>query len=233
MYTKPTSFDRLCQLRDWIKIKYPKITEAAIERKLGVATNYFKTRNKAPMGSGNKWLRSQTIENVREAWAQNEPKMPPLNINWLIKGEGEMFLKDFQEVPTHGIPCYNADFFQSGQIENILRKEPEYYISIPPYNQSDVICVSINGDSMAPAINAGDMIIIQKLPLSDSMIYGEIYAIITFSGMCTVRRVIRSNEKENIRLIPENKDPRYGDYQDIPKTSIKNVFKVLCSLRAF
>lgn len=36
-----------------------------------------------------------------------------------------------------------------------------------------------------------------------------------------------------IRLIPDNRDLQYGDYQDIPKAKIKTIFKVLCSLRAF
>ena len=233
MNNKPTSFDRLCLLRDWLRLENPKITEAAIERKLGVATNYFKTRWDAPIAKGKKGLRSQTIENVRESWSQNEPKTPPLNINWLISGDGEMFFDAQTAIPSQGIPYYDTDFLHSGQIEDILQREPTYYISIPPFNLNDVICITINGDSMSPTINSGDKIIVQRVPIPESILYGEIYAVITLNGMRTVRRVIRSSDPDMIRLIPENKDPRYGDYQDIPKNTIKNVFKVICSLRIF
>ena len=49
MRQETSMFGRMCLLRDWLKDQYPKITEAAIERKMGVATNYFKTRLKAPI----------------------------------------------------------------------------------------------------------------------------------------------------------------------------------------
>lgn len=233
MSNKQTSFDRLCLLRDWLRHENPKITEAAIERKMGVATNYFKTRSLAPIAKGDKGLRTQTIEKVKQAWRENNPATPPLNVNWLVSGEGEMFL-DSQTVHTSkGIPCYDDDFLQSDVEDGLIKKEPAYYISIPQYMKTGIICVGITGSSMSPSINSGDKIIIQRIPLTENIIYGEIYAVITNSGMRTVRRIIRSGEPECLRLIPENKDPRYGDYQDIPKTDIKSVFKVLCAIKTF
>lgn len=232
MNTKPTSFDRLRLLRDWLRLKFPKIKEAAIERKMGVATNYFKTRERAPIAKGNKGIRSQTIENVKEAWSTQPPDTPQLNIDWLITGQGEMFLEKQIIDPTKGIPYYNDDFMQSERIDKILLTEPNYYISLPTYNRSGVLCITITGSSMCPTINSGDKIILE-LTRIENIIFGEIYAIITDNDMRTIRRVVRADDNEMIRLMPDNRDHQYGDYQDIPKAEIKTIFKVICLLRAF
>lgn len=44
--------------------------------------------------------------------------------------------------------------------------------------------------------------------------------------MRTVKWVVRSNDENKIRLVPENKDSKYGDFQDIWKSDIIKVFKV-------
>ena len=65
-----------------------------------------------------------------------------------------------------------------------------------------------------------------------SIIYGEIYAIVT-EEMRTVKYVTRSELKDHIRLVPENKSARYGDYQDIPLSNIRKMFRVVGSVHLF
>ncbi len=230
--TKPTSFDRLCQLRDWLRLEFPKIKEATIERKMGVATNYFKTRQNAPIAKGEKGIRMQTIQNVKDAWDSEKPETQHLNIDWLISGNGEMFIEQQIIDRNQGIPCYNEDFVTSDGINELMNTSPAYYISIPPFNKDGVLCLAISGNSMSPSINSGDKIIMQPVDLNE-ILYGEIYGIITNKEQKIVRRINRAEDSDMVRLTPDNDDDRYGDYQDIPKTSISKIFRVLCAIRTF
>ena len=85
--SKMSTFDRMCRLREWLKEQDPRITEAAIERKMGVATNYFKTRANASIEEGEKSVREKTLNNLKAAW-------PEVNIEWVKTGEGSMFEED-------------------------------------------------------------------------------------------------------------------------------------------
>ena len=237
MRQKTSMFGRMCLLRDWLKNQYPKITEAAIERKMGVATNYFKTRLKAPITDGEKGVRQQTIEKVRNAWATQQPETPALNMDWLVTGEGEMFLDKEEAVISekNGTPYYDVDFL--GGFDLLTNDQtiiPAYYIDFQPYNKKGNMWCNITGGSMSPRINSGDKICIREIRIED-IIYGEIYALVIGEDydMRTVKWVTRSPEPDMVRLIPENKDPRYGDYQDIRKSDIRRIFKVLGAVRNF
>ena len=137
-------------------------------------------------------------------------------------------------VEGKGIPYYDVDFLGGfDEMENDQTIIPTYFIDFPPYNKRGVVCVNLTGDSMSPRINSGDRIFMQPIERVEDIIFGEIYAIVTLSGLRTVKWITRSPESDKIRLIPENKDPRYGDYQDLPKSDIRRIFKVLGAVRAF
>lgn len=237
MNKETSMFGRMCQLREWLKEQYPKITEAAIERKMGVATNYFKTRLKAPISEGEKGMRPQTIEKVKEAWASQKPATPDLNSDWLVNGEGEMFLDKVEAMmnESSGTPYYDVDFLGGFDLmTNDQTVVPAYYIDFKPYNKKGNMWCNITGDSMSPRINSGDKICIREIRIED-IIYGEIYALVIGEDydMRTVKWVTRSPEEGMIRLVPENKEPRYGDYQDMRIADIRKVFKVLVAVRSF
>jgi len=223
-----STFDRMCQLRGWLKEQNPKISEAAIERQMGVATNYFKTRSNAPIEEGEKNVRERTLQNLKAAW-------PEVNIEWVKTGEGRMFVEEQESVidPKDGTPYYNVDFLGGfDELEDNQTTVPAYYINFQPYNKKGNLWCNITGDSMAPRINSGDKICIREILMND-IIFGEIYAIVTISNLRTVKWVIRSPEEGMIRLVPENKEPRYGDYQDIKISEIRKVFKVVGAVRMF
>lgn len=220
-------YDRLLQLREWLQTNDPKCrnNESEILRRLGLGMGYFGTSEK----QGNKTLRESTFKKIGEAW-------PAVNLEWLKTGDGEMFNEPviIEEQPINGVPYFDVDFLGGfNEMVNDKTIYPAYYIDFQPYNKKGNMWCNIVGDSMSPRINSGDKICIQPVNSVDDIIFGEIYAIVTVNDMRTVKWVSRSPEKGMIRLIPENKDPRYGDYQDISKSDIGHIFKVVGAIRSF
>ena len=220
-------YDRLLQLREWLQTNDPKCrnNESEILRRLGLGMGYFGTSEKQE----NKTLRESTYKKIGEAW-------PAVNLEWLKTGDGEMFNEPviIEEQPINGVPYFDVDFLGGcSEMINDQTIYPAYYIDFQPYNKKGNMWCNIVGDSMSPRINSGDKICIQPVNSVDDIIFGEIYAIVTVNDMRTVKWVTRSPERGMIRLIPENKDPRYGDYQDISKTDIRHIFKVVGAIRSF
>ena len=228
MVKKSTSSSaRLLLLKEWLQEHDPKCknNESEILRRFGLGMGYFTSAEKQK----NKELRESTYKKIGEAW-------PEVNLDWLRTGDGDMFNEPviIEEEQKDGTPYFDVDFL--GGFDEMFNDQtviPAYYINYQPYNKKGNMWCNIVGDSMSPRINSGDKICIQRLNSVDDIIYGEIYAIVTKSYMRTVKWVTRSPEKGMIRLIPENKDPRYGDFQDISKTDILHIFKVIGAIRSF
>ena len=223
-----TPYDRLLQLREWLQENDSKCknNESEILRRLGLGTGYFGTSEKQE----NKSLRESTYKKIGEAW-------PKVNLDWLKTGKGEMFNEPviIEEEPINGVPYYDVDFLGGfNEMVNDQTSIPAYFINFQPYNKRGNMWCNITGDSMSPRINSGDKICIREINKED-IIYGEIYALVIGETeiMRTVKWVTRAPEKGMIRLIPENKDPRYGDYQDIRISDIIKVFKVIGAIRSF
>lgn len=92
-------------------------------------------------------------------------KFPELNSDWLLTGEGDMFLSQ-QSNPiinyTTGVPYYNVDFI--GGFDLVLNDQtinPEYLIDFKLYNEATCWC-NVTGHSMEPEIAHGDMIALKK-----------------------------------------------------------------------
>ncbi len=156
--------------------------------------------------------------------------------DYIWDGEGEMLGETvvIEDAPIEGVPYYDVDFLGGfNEMENDQTKVPAYFINFQPYNKKGNVWCNIFGDSMSPRINSGDKICIQSVNNIEDIIYGEIYAIVTKSDLRTVKWVTRSPEEGMIRLIPENKDPRYGDYQDIAKIDIRYVYRVVGVIHSF
>ena len=84
---------------------------------------------------------------------------------------------------------------------------------------------------MFPKIISGARICLRHIAGGvDEIVYGKIYAIVTRNSLRAVRWIARADDEEKIRLIPENKDPKYGDYQDIYKSEVVQIFKVELAL---
>jgi hypothetical protein len=221
-----TPYERLLQLKEWLQANDRKCkhNESELQRRMGLGMGYFKTSNKQEI----KILRESTYRKIGEAW-------PAVNLEWLRTGDGEMFTEVplMEEESENGTPYFDVDFLGGfNEMCNDQTMTPAYYINFSPYNRKGNMWCNIVGDSMAPRINSGDKICIRQIN-KESIIFGEIYAIVTRHDLRTVKWVARAPERGMIRLIPENKDPRYGDYQDIFLDDILTVYKVVGAIRSF
>lgn len=156
-------------------------------------------------------------------------KFPELNSDWLLTGEGDMFLSQ-QSNPiinyTTGVPYYNVDFI--GGFDLVLNDQtinPEYLIDFKLYNEATCWC-NVTGHSMEPEIAHGDMIALKKIEDFSFIPFGEVYAIVTTNEMRTMKRIGPATNPENYSLIPTNKSPEYG-IQELPKRMIRHIYHVL------
>lgn len=165
-----------------------------------------------------------------EVLSRIQSKYPDLNRDWLLYGEGEMTVGDEAAPATPvGVPYYDADF-ECGFTEFApLEIQPDAYINLPGYEKTTFWCNAI-GQSMQPIIDGGDYIALQEIHDPTLILYGEIYAIVTYEGLRTVKRIRRSPNPKCFRLIPEN--PNY-DSQDIEKRQIRAIFRVLGVVKRF
>lgn len=160
---------------------------------------------------------------------------PQFNTIWLLTGEGEMLKgaepqRETEERTvksyTKGVPYYNVDFL--GGFDLLFDDSsivPEYLIDFRDFNRATCWC-NITGHSMEPEINHGDIIALREIADFSFIPYGEIYAIVTTTGMRTVKRIGPSSAPDCYSLIPTNKSPEYG-IQEIPKASILRLYEVL------
>lgn len=228
--TNKGQFQRLLEFVEWCKSEYG-LSMHAFEGKCRISNGYFNSRiNKEATDLEKKSLSPRIIDRVCEAF-------PVLSRRWLILGEGTMLVDEQpQEVtsPKDGAPYFDVDFLGGFDItENSQKMAPDSYISMMPFNGDGCLWCNITGDSMSPLIKSGSRICMKEQPggVSD-IIYGEVYALVIGGAengdiLRTVKWVTRSDDEDKIRLVPENKDIKYGSYQDVKKSDVLKVFKVV------
>ena len=221
-----SSYQRLLDLLTEYLQKDPRRNSVnSFEIEFGLSNGYFATRDKSGGTPAEKKLYPKTLSNIHKS-------QPLLNMEWLETGKGEAWLRDdaenMVEVAKVGRPYYNVDFL--GGFDLMLNDQtvtPKEYMSVPPFDRDDIYWCNITGDSMSPRIISGARICLKHIAEGvDGIIYGKVYALVTRNNLRTVKWVVRADDENKIRLVPENKDPKYGDYQDIYKFDIIQVFKV-------
>lgn len=133
------------------------------------------------------------------------------------------------EPKPKGVPYYNVDFAAGfPEVENDQTSVPSGTVTMPGFSEADCL-VNVTGGSMEPLISSGDAVALRRISGPDSILYGEVYAIVT-DEYRTIKRVRRSDVPGRIRLVPENPD---YDPQDIEVSGILHIYKVLGSVKLF
>ena len=153
---------------------------------------------------------------------------------WLLTGIGPMTVDEVeaQEKPvvsdTTGRPYFNVDFVAGFDLMvNDQTTTPDYLIDFAPFNGCDC-WINARGDSMAPTISSGDIIALKRVQDFSVLINGEIYAIVTSSGLRTIKRV--QDDGDTLTLIPDN--PSVAR-QSIPQAIVTHAHRLLGSLKIF
>lgn len=127
-------------------------------------------------------------------------------------------------------PFYDVDFALGfSEMYNDSPNVPTKYISVPGYEKTDFWCRT-SGDSMKPLISNGDIIALKQiLDWNEFLPMNEVYAIMTTNDLRTVKIIRKGSDDEHFTLHAINEE--YED-QEIKKSTITKVFKVLGSLKA-
>lgn len=216
--------ERIDALTNWYAKKNRVRGYKSFEKHCGLSNAYCRNLMKR-----DDRVNEAAIEKIADA-------IPEVNRDWLAYGEGPMLKADIPLLDingdTTGSPYFNVDFLGGfDSVVNDQTRTPDGFINMPPYNGDDYLWCNITGDSMSPLIKSGSKICLRKLSGVDSIVYGAVYALVigTDDMMRTVKWVTRSDNEEMIRLVPENKDWKYGRYQDVRKSDVLHVFKVVFS----
>lgn len=157
-----------------------------------------------------------------------------LNSNWLLTGEGEMFITDVAEsaplqiIPQEGeeaagIPFYDIDVMAHIAESLDLKEEtPAGVLSIPGFKDC-IACFPVYGSSMEPKISNGDVIAVSQAVTCDQILWGEIYLVIT-DAWRVVKTVHPGKTEEYIILRSIN--PAYAGDTNLKKKDLRALYLV-------
>lgn len=190
-------------------------------RKIGVSSAYVTSIRKS--------IPAEKLMIIKE-------QFPQLNVDWLITGEGKM-TNEPESVPVRSfsdvllVPVVNLDARGGFGANEVI--EPEYVIEQMPFSRSIAkegdFVIPVYGDSMHPKYPSGSYVLIRNVPLwREYLELGAAYVLDLVDDRRLIKNVLRSSMDDSYRL--ESVNPKY-EPTDIPKRLIRNVFRVLMSVR--
>lgn len=184
------------------------------------------------IGASNTFINSMRRSVGHEKLFRIKQEFPDLSINWLLYGEGEMLNSQLPAVEAGGkqIPFFDVEFEGGYNVMvNDQTRTAASFINVPYETRATHAC-RITGRSMQPDIYSGDVILLQYIEDFSWLPLGDIYAIVTTNDMRTVKRLARSDNDDNYLLVPSNAEYQA---QELPKRLIRNVFRVVGTIRMF
>lgn len=220
------AIERVYKYIDFIGIK-----AIPFEKKIGLSNGYLGKQlvRKADLGEG---ILMKIIENC-----------PEISPEWLLTGEGEMLKegkksnlspittpkKDKIGIEQQGIPLIPLDAmagFGTGGIQ-VMDYETQRYI-VPDFTElkTDYI-IRVQGNSMTPTYNSGDLVACKRLALTDIFFqWNRVYVLDTVQGAIIKR--IKKGKEGCILIVSDNKE---FDPIELPLTNINAIAIVLGVIR--
>lgn len=195
------------------------ITITALESKIGASKGVLSRALAKKTDIQSKWIQ-KIVENY-----------PQVNSEWLLTGKGTMFKKDLHK---DFLKILNEEHTQKEQTisvetpsnykvtknKAIIYKE-EIFI-IPLFKEADYL-IDVQGDTMQPTYNSGDIIACKNLTVDTFLQWNKVYVVNTVQG-ALVKRVCKGSDENHILLISDNK--KYPSFE-LPKSEIASLSIVL------
>ena len=203
-------------------LKYKRLSKLAFSKSIGRSTAYV-TNIVESIGA-------QSRLRIKEVY-------PELNMDWLLRGEGEMinkFADDTVEENTdksnkvieETVPLLPISA-QAGRLcdftQGVTEVECERIIS--PISNAE-LALTITGDSLSPEYTSGTKVLVKKINDKAFIDWGRTYVLDTCNGV-VIKNVYPSEKDNAIRCVSVN--PNYPPF-DIEKNDIYGWYVVLMSL---
>ena len=186
--------------------------------------DFAKKLNKKPNVTSN-WVREGY--SVGGGVANEIAKEFNVSIAWLLNGEGSM-LKDDQPQTTVTLPLlpYGVMAGTPGEdIDGINLEDCEQY-TVPEFSAKGAkFLARVDGYSMYPKFNSGDLIACRMLEDPHFIQWGRIYMLDTVQGPLVKRLFDCPEDDSKIRCHSENTE-KFPDF-DIPKTDVRRMALVV------
>lgn len=168
-------------------------------------------------------------------------RFPEINPDWVITGRGKMsefyipelkYSKEPDEeyaIKTYGIPLIPAEAMAGmGDVSVAIMPYDiqERYI-VPDFTNVDFM-IRVNGSSMYPKYNSGDVVACRLIKESNFIQWGKVHVLHTKEQGCLVKRLFETNEKDAIECRSDN--PSYPSFK-VPKEEITNIALVVGAIR--
>lgn len=198
------------RLTSYLELK--KISKSEFGRRIGVSNAFVTSLKKA--------ISPEKLQKIRE-------EFPDLDLNWLQFGIGEMLVEERVAEKGEGIPFYDIDLTAS-YVEAFqdVKEEPSYVINFAPVNDCTA-AFPVYGESMAPGISSGDIVFVREISNKASLLWGEVYLVITDAtcdNMRTIKRVYLSEDGKTYILRADN--PLYSGDTIVPVESVIRIYIV-------
>lgn len=138
-----------------------------------------------------------------------------------VSGDDRPSLKGIPLIPIDAMAGVATGSFQ------IMEYECERYV-VPMFKGAEFL-ISVNGDSMMPKYNSGDLVACKSLPLDDLFFqWNNVYVIDTRQG-AILKRIRRATDPDRVMIVSEN--PNYEPFE-LDKSQINAVAIVVGVIRS-
>lgn len=200
-------------------LKAENVSKAEFARRMGVSDTYVSTMRKS--------LPEERVVKMTQLF-------PTLNRNWLLYGEGDMYLE--VEKPVDLIEDADQYFVPLLPVEAYAGSLQAYSRGVDPRECSRMavpvkgadFAIPISGDSMEPVIHNGTIVAIRKINERAFIPWGNPLVIDTENGVLV--KVVQPSDKGDEFIEAVSYNPRYKSFS-IPKESIYGLYRIVCQMQ--